>query len=39
MAIDKTYIDTTTFDVLQPAIDYYLENGTPEKNLEPIIIN
>ena len=23
MALDKNYIDTTTFDVLQPAIDYY----------------
>ena len=27
MALDKNYIDTTTFDVLQPAIDYYLDNG------------
>ena len=25
MALDKNYIDTTTFDVLQPAIDYYLK--------------
>lgn len=33
MALDKNYIDTTTFDVLQPAIDYYLENGTPDEKL------
>lgn len=26
IALDKNYIDTTTFDVLQPAIDYYLKN-------------
>ena len=33
MALDKNYIDTTAFDVLQPAIDYYLENGTPDERL------
>lgn len=33
MALDKNYIDTTTFDVLQPAIDYYLEHGTPDEKL------
>lgn len=33
MALDKNYIDTTTFDVLQPAIDYYIENGTPDEKL------
>ena len=33
MALDKNYIDTTTFDVLQPAIDYYIENGTPDEQL------
>lgn len=33
MALDKNYIDTTTFDVLQPAIDYYLEYGTPKEKL------
>lgn len=27
MALDKNYIDTTSFDVLQPAIDYFLKNG------------
>lgn len=35
MALDKNYIDTTTFDVLQPAIDYYLDKdkGTPNDKL------
>ena len=33
MAMDKNYIDTTTFDVLQPAIDYYLKKGTPDEKL------
>lgn len=31
MALDKNYVDITTFDVLQPAIDYYIENGTPNE--------
>lgn len=33
MALDKNYIDTTTFDILQPAIDYYLKKGTPDEKL------
>lgn len=35
MALDKNYIDTTTFDVIQPAIDYYLDKdkGTPNDKL------
>ena len=33
MALDKSYIDTTTFDILQPAIDYYAQNGTPDEKL------
>ncbi len=33
MALDKNYIDTTTFDVLQPACDYYIEKGTPDDML------
>ena len=33
MALDKNYIDTTTFDVLQPAIDYYLRKGNPDEKL------
>ena len=28
MALDKNYIDETDFNVLQPAIDYYEDNGT-----------
>jgi hypothetical protein len=33
IALDKNYIDTTSFDVLQPAIDYYLEKGTQNEKL------
>lgn len=33
MALDKNFIDTTSFDVLQPAIDYYLEKGNPTEIL------
>lgn len=33
MALDKNYIDTTTFDVLQPAIDYYADHGTANDKL------
>ena len=33
MALDKNYIDTTNFDVLQPAIDYYIKNGKREEKL------
>lgn len=33
-ALDKNYIDTTTFDILQPAIDYYLEKGSPDEKLK-----
>lgn len=33
MALDKNYIDKTSFDVLQPAIDYYIDNGTPDQKL------
>ncbi len=33
MALDKNYIDTTTFDVLQPAINYYLKKGSPDEKL------
>lgn len=33
MALDKNYIDTTTFDVLQPAIDYFLKNGSADEKL------
>lgn len=33
IALDKNYIDTTTFDILQPALDYYIKEGTPDKQL------
>ena len=33
MALDKNYIDTTTFDVLQPAIDYYFKHGNADEKL------
>ncbi len=36
MALDKNYIDTTTFDVLQPAIDYYLKKGTADQKLKTL---
>lgn len=35
-ALDKNYIDTTTFDVLQPAIDYYLKKGSPDERLKTL---
>lgn len=36
MALDKNYIDTTSFDILQPAIDYYLENGSADERLRTL---
>lgn len=33
MALDKNYVDTTDFSVLQPAIDYYSEHGTATERL------
>lgn len=33
MALDKNYIDTASFDVLQPAIDYYLKKGDANEKL------
>lgn len=32
-ALDKNYIDTTSFDILQPAIDYFLRKGTADEKL------
>lgn len=34
MALDKNCLDTTTFDILQPAIDYYLRKGSPDERLK-----
>ena len=36
MALDKNYIDTTTFDVLRQAIDYYLKEGSPDDRLRTL---
>lgn len=36
IALDKNYIDTTTFDVLQPAIDYYLVHGDADERLRTL---
>lgn len=33
MALDKNYIDTTSFDILRPAIDYYLKKGNADEKL------
>ena len=33
IALDKNYIDTTNFNVLQPAIDYYLKKGNATEKL------
>lgn len=35
-ALDKNFIDTTAFDILQPAIDYYLKNGTADEKLRTL---
>ena len=34
IALDKNYVDTTDFSVLQPAIDYYLKHGTADEKLK-----
>lgn len=36
MVLDKNYIDTTSFDVLQPAIDYYIKNGSADEKLRTL---
>lgn len=35
-ALDKNYVDTTDFNVLQPAIDYYLENGSTNERFKTL---
>ncbi|MDE6295085.1 MAG: hypothetical protein K2M03_03385 [Muribaculaceae bacterium] len=35
-ALDKNYIDTTDFSALQPAIDFYEKNGTPDQRLQTL---
>lgn len=34
IALDKNYVDTTDFSVLQPAIDYYLKHGTADEKIK-----
>ncbi len=36
MALDKNYVDDTTFTILQPAIDYYLEKGSADEKLRTL---
>lgn len=36
MALDKNYVDTTDFAVLQPAIDYYLRHGSPDQKFRTL---
>ncbi len=36
MAYDKNYIDTISFEVIQPAIDYYLKKGNPDEKLRTL---
>lgn len=33
MALDKNYVDTTAFAVMQPAIDYFLKHGSADEKL------
>ena len=33
IALDKNYIDTTNFNIIQPAIDHYLKYGSPTEKL------
>lgn len=36
IALDRNYIDTTNFNILQPAIDYYLKKGTADERLRTL---
>ena len=36
IALDKNYIDTTSFKVIQPALDYYLEYGNADEKLRTL---
>lgn len=36
MALDKNYVDTTTFDVLYPAINYYSKKGSADDKLRTL---
>lgn len=36
MALDKNYIDTTSFGIIQPALDYYIEKGDADEKLRTL---
>ena len=36
MALDKNGIDTASFNIIQPAIDYYAKHGTPDDKLRTL---
>lgn len=36
IALNKNHIDTPSLHIIQPAIDYYLENGTPDEKLRTL---
>ena len=36
MALDKNWIDTTTTDVIMPAVNYYLRHGTSDEKLKSL---
>lgn len=36
MALDKNYVDTTTLDILLPAIQYYTHNGSADDKLRTL---
>ncbi len=39
MALDKNYVDTTDFSVLQPAIDWYEHHGNPTDRLRTFFLS
>lgn len=36
IALDKNCIDTTTFEIIQPALDYYLRQGSADERLRTL---
>ncbi|MCM1072046.1 MAG: hypothetical protein NC210_08240 [[Clostridium] fimetarium] len=36
MALDKNYIDATDFDILQPAMEYLANHGTPDEKMRTL---
>lgn len=37
MALDKNYVDKTDFEIIQPAVDYYLRRGSPTDRLRTLL--